>query len=963
MARTKRRFIGEGPPTPSGEQDQYNQQGYGTTQNDIVHHQNNTVVYPRTSFGGGKQFRPAGGGKQMRVMDEDDSDEEDSADEIETEQHQPQTQTITYSGRPGGGKTFRPMGGKQLFRRDESEDEEEEEESGSGSDDDESDVEPPEVAAPVPAPAPAPQVYHPVSRGGGKSIAHMQRSRGGKMLRPPSEDEESSSSSEEDEEPIAPLRVTHAAGGGKMLRRPVQHDSSEEEPEDDDGDDDDDNDDDYKEEEEEVAKEDEKEASEDMEIDNDSDESDYEEKPAPAAVAKPPAAKSKVDEVEDEDEDEDDDMEESSEESSSEEEFSEDDRELDMETLNEKELIEDEADQKYLDSLPEIERESILAGRFEKLKAAADMKRALKEDKRRKREKKRLAGGKKKTKSTKAKKSTKKPAEKEQSKKDDADVDMEDTSVNDVPDTSKDAELAAELALKRASTNRDATGVKAKKQAALERLRKDRGDTSANRKVEKGDGSESEDYGDDSDDDSDEDYGDEGKTNRPWLAKKVKTATRLSSYGDSDEESDDDERRGKNQRTFVEADLIDFIKVTIPRRRLARWCNEPFFSKAVMNFYVRLAIGRDKATQRPCYRLCKVVGIETGKQYQIPPLPNNPNGKPVTTNKMLNLKFAESTKLFKMVTISDSKPTEDDVKQCLTQMKNRRGGARNVLSKKDANKMRKAQDDLVNNYTYTAEDIQKSIQERKTLSNRVNNIGAEKTKASIAVSAARSVLDDARKELKDLEAKLLEADGMEEEAAEDEVNEAKRKVAELEEDLKQKQLQQKKIIEAEESRLKRIRNSKKVQDWARVNERAKAANKAADTEAYKSELARRENKDSGPKDLYARRKVKPTILWEVGQKEEKTEEASKKDKDPESDAANNNEGTHDDSNATNGKDESRKLANDKAKIAEQMGDMAIEEVALATGLPGTNGKKISATRVRKGISLDEYFERKAVGAI
>jgi len=286
------------------------------------------------------------------------------------------------------------------------------------------------------------------------------------------------------------------------------------------------------------------------------------------------------------------------------------------------------------------------------------------------------------------------------------------------------------------------------------------------------------------------------------------------------------------------------------------------------------------------------------------------------------------------------------------------------LSKKDANKMRKAQDDLVNNYTYTTEDIQKSIQERKTLSNRVNNIGAEKTKASIAVIAAQSVLDDAKKELKDLETKLLEADGMEEETVEDEVNEAKKKIAELEEDLKQKQLQQKKIIDAEASRKNRIKNSKKVQDWARVNERAKAANKAADTEAYKSEQARREKSESATKDMYARRKVKPTILWEVGQKEEKSEE---KDQDPSSGASNDNkqeEAAGDEKNTSNGENKSQNILKDrKAKIVEQMGEMAIEEVALATGLPGSKGRKIAATRVRKGMSLDEYFERKAVGAI
>lgn len=41
-----------------------------------------------------------------------------------------------------------------------------------------------------------------------------------------------------------------------------------------------------------------------------------------------------------------------------------------------------------------------------------------------------------------------------------------------------------------------------------------------------------------------------------------------------------------------EADLDDFVKVTIPRRRLARWCNDIFFAMAVHDCYVRLYVGK-----------------------------------------------------------------------------------------------------------------------------------------------------------------------------------------------------------------------------------------------------------------------------------------------------------------------------------------------------------------------------------
>jgi RNA polymerase-associated protein RTF1 len=68
-----------------------------------------------------------------------------------------------------------------------------------------------------------------------------------------------------------------------------------------------------------------------------------------------------------------DDMEESEDESS--------DEELELEDGALQSLVKDDTDQKYLDSLPEIEREAILGERFEKRKAEVDMKKALKEAK------------------------------------------------------------------------------------------------------------------------------------------------------------------------------------------------------------------------------------------------------------------------------------------------------------------------------------------------------------------------------------------------------------------------------------------------------------------------------------------------------------------------------------------------------------------------------------------------------
>ena len=59
---------------------------------------------------------------------------------------------------------------------------------------------------------------------------------------------------------------------------------------------------------------------------------------------------------------------------------SEEEQELDVETFDATKLVRNDDDRKMLESLPELEREAILADRFEKLKNAADMKRALREN-------------------------------------------------------------------------------------------------------------------------------------------------------------------------------------------------------------------------------------------------------------------------------------------------------------------------------------------------------------------------------------------------------------------------------------------------------------------------------------------------------------------------------------------------------------------------------------------------------
>jgi len=142
------------------------------------------------------------------------------------------------------------------------------------------------------------------------------------------------------------------------------------------------------------------------------------------------------------------------------------------------------------------------------------------------------------------------------------------------------------------------------------------------RKIQQQDEEEEEEESDlefESDEDSDEDY--EDATLKPWQKKKAeKTSSRLDRYEEpsSDEEMAEAEEPGKDRAPPVEAELEDYMKVTLPRRRLARWCNEPFFDRAILGCFVRLFIGESEDGKK-CYRLCEIIDVEKGEsEYKFP---------------------------------------------------------------------------------------------------------------------------------------------------------------------------------------------------------------------------------------------------------------------------------------------------------------------------------------------------------
>lgn len=535
--------------------------------------------------------------------------------------------------------------------------------------------------------------------------------------------------------------------------------------------------------------------------------------------------------------------------------------------------------------------------------------------------------------------------------------------------TDGDEELAKTLAGRRSSSRKtDVSGAKSRKAAALAALKRERQIQQTDLEVAESSSGSEMDFGDD--DDSDEEYEDAGF--KPWQKDKGKKSavSRLDrddgSDMDIDEEEDDKEKSASRSQVANEANstapiagLEDFLKVTIPRRRLARWCNEPFFKAAVLECFVRLFIGEDDSGEK-VYRLCEIVDVVTDmKMHKFPA--TKQIEKPVQTNKVLRLRFANSERNFPMSLVSDMPPLEADVQKYITAQKNIRG---EVLSKRRAAKLRRLQDHLVANYTYTTEDIERNLQVRKKHGMSLANLGAEQTKLAIAVQAARDAVQEAESQLSDAKKALTEFSGPPNYEADlkKEIEKCRKCLEAAKKELENKLEEERAMVEFIAERKDKLSRRKRDQNWAKVNKRALEANQRADREGYKVQQEADARKAAGEKEKfnpYARRKVKPKVLWEVGQADEEGESKSEEKKDNQDEIS---------KKGRSGETDAPALVNELEKSTglRDTHEYAIDEEGLVSSVGGFGlggAKRINVQRVRRGISLAEYLERKERGTL
>lgn len=337
----------------------------------------------------------------------------------------------------------------------------------------------------------------------------------------------------------------------------------------------------------------------------------------------------------------------------------------------------------------------------------------------------------------------------------------------------------------------------------------------------------------------------------------------------------------------------------------------------------------------------------------------------------MQVAFGKNVRDFKMLTISDHRPNQEDVTRLVSQLKTERL-TDDILTKKRGNKLRKRQDELVNNYTYTKDDIDMLVKEKKKRNKKSLNIGLEKTRVALAVQAAQDEVEEIKRRI-EIEEQQLQTDDAPE-LTKDALEKEKEALEMANQKLEECITEQQRIQKVDEDRVNKLKQSSKVQNWTKVNRKAKMANRNADFQSYLEQQAREKMQGSAePKfDPYARRRQKPKNLWEVGGPNQSSENVSeingssgaveeeKKETTERDDANVGKEG----GNGENKREEIPEQPQ-KLEMPGQTNKFAFDDDIMIGG-DMTNlgiGTKKVETRSRKGLSLDDYQERKTAGTL
>jgi len=196
-------------------------------------------------------------------------------------------------------------------------------------------------------------------------------------------------------------------------------------------------------------------------------------------------------------------------------------------------------------------------------------------------------------------------------------------------------------------------------------------------------------------------------------------------------------------------DAAGLNTIVLKREFLEKNVEKPWFNDIIAGFYVRVGIGSNDS--KPVYRVAQIVEVKENpaKKYNL--------GKKVT-NKFLYLRHGIQQKLFSMENVSNKAPTENEFSRWKNEMeKNRLDLITLGQAKEKENLLIHAQD-----YIITDEDINKMVEQNRTLNKARLNMAAEKVIYKTQREAAKDEGDMEEyeklgKKIEEIDAILLKA--------------------------------------------------------------------------------------------------------------------------------------------------------------------------------------------------------------
>eukprot|EP00455_Lapot_gusevi_P011122 TRINITY_DN15113_c0_g1_i1.p1 TRINITY_DN15113_c0_g1~~TRINITY_DN15113_c0_g1_i1.p1 ORF type:complete len:631 (-),score=187.00 TRINITY_DN15113_c0_g1_i1:62-1954(-) len=376
-------------------------------------------------------------------------------------------------------------------------------------------------------------------------------------------------------------------------------------------------------------------------------------------------------------------------------------------------LYGDDEDRKWLDSLPAVQRESILFDRGEKRRQARERWEAQRKYKQQL-EQKETPKGKSKTKPTKGKSkadSDEEESDRDESEPEESEVSDKESEVSDAESGQEDEdddedegeEDEEEEVASPSSPKQD------RKRSALEELKARRNNQIDTRRSEKFRGeSEDEEGGHRSETEDDDGH------------------ASADEYPDEDAETKEFLVKGPP----IPLDLDTVNSVLLRRVMLEKLAEEPYFDQYVRRKFVRIGIGMKGGVS--VYRVAEVTGVvEVPRRYKL----GNKE-----TKKMLRLKIANYEKNFKMDMISNHSVSREEFDKWLEEM---RKADCEVVSKQIALARKQAAEKLHKTFAYTPEVVESMVSAKRQSGLAGRNLALERTKLEHQRDAAQERGDTA----------------------------------------------------------------------------------------------------------------------------------------------------------------------------------------------------------------------------